>query len=218
MAAWTRTLFALTTLLLLGLLAPSRAEEARGGHDEEDEKEVELAGDPPEDEPHNEEDWEQLKKNIMDSLPDDEEEKEAEDEHEHERWHMTQGYPFIEYNGFIPDDESRTMKGESSTMNLHTAKMTLTEAKEWCAAKEECMAFNHAGHPEEGPFEMIFKDYWKLSNVESEEAEDAWTSYMKGPKVIDEEEGPNDDGENPDISSEEVMKEHGMDVDQGQEL
>lgn len=193
--------------MLLGLPVLSAAE------DEEDEEEPELAGDPSEhveEAPpeHNDDEWESLKKNIMDSLPDDEEEDEESTEAPG-RWHITGGFPFIEYNGFLAEDELRDPKN----MNLHSGKMTLEEAKEWCAAESKCVGFNHAGPAGDGPFEVFFKDYWKLSV----ETEDDWTSYQKGDPTTDEVEGEEEPSEPTSISAEDVMKEYGVEHD-GAEL
>lgn len=201
MGAWARTLLlALAAFLLLGRPVLSAAE------DEEDEEEPELAGDPSEhvEEPppeHSDEEWEAVKKNIMDSLPDDEEQEEESTETPG-RWHLTGGFPFIEYSGFLAKDELRDPK----KMDLHSGKMTLEDAKEWCAKESKCVGFHHAGPAGDGPFEFTFKDYWKLSV----ETEDEWTSYQKGDPAIGEVEGEEEPTEPIDISAEDIMKEYGV--------
>lgn len=192
-------------LLLLELPAPTWAEDAEvmSAKDAEDAPET-----------HSDEEWEQLKKNIMDSLPDDDDEHHEEDDDPDEdaRWHITGGYPFIEYDGFLDEDHSREHKNTDGVLNtnLHVGTMTLEEAKDWCAKEEACRGFNHAGEAGDGPFEFYFKDYWKL-NVDTGEA---WTAYMKGEKIVDE--ALIDESEEDDvaITSEDVLKEYGMDVDE----
>lgn len=175
-------LLALSAILLLGLLPACAAEDA------EDDAPAEMAEAEAEEEPpaHSEEEWKALQKNIMDSLPDDEEDGKGggsgdeEDEDSMKRWHVYKSFPFLEYNGFLEEEEGRNS-------NLHTATMTMDEAKEWCGESENCAGFTHTGGPTEGPIEMFFKDRWALS-VDGEEL---WTSYQKGEKmqsVIDDEE------------------------------
>lgn len=112
-------------LLLLELPALTWAEDAEvmSAKDAEDAPET-----------HSDEEWEQLKKNIMDSLPDDDDEHHEEDDDPDEdaRWHITGGYPFIEYNGFLDEDPSREHKNTDGVLNtnLHVGTMTLEEAKD----------------------------------------------------------------------------------------
>jgi len=199
-----RKFVALAAVFLLGVHV--HAEE------EDDEGAVEIAEPAAEEAPqtNTDEEWESLKKNIMDSLPDDpEEEDEDSDNHhssidfENARYHITDGFPFIEYTGFLDEDATR----DATKQNIHSATMTLTEAKEWCAAKEECKAMNHAGDAGEGPFEFFFKDYWHLS-VEHP-SEDPWTSYQKGSKISQEATPDHELEPMPEISAEDVMKEYG---------
>lgn len=110
----------------------------------------------------------------------DEWEKDAADEDDGVRWHVHDGFPFLEYNGFLEEDE-----GRDST--IHKANVTMDEAKKYCATTPECAAFSHFGAPTEGPVEMIFKDRFAISV----DTEDEWTSYQKGDKMqsyLDEEE------------------------------
>lgn len=201
MVVGMRRLAALVAVFLLGVLV--HAEE------EDDEAPVEMAEPEPDEGPqtNTDEEWESLKKNIMDSLPDDpEEDKDSEDHNidfENARYHITDGFPFIEYNGFLDEDATR----DATKQNIHSASMTLTEAKEWCAAKEECKAMNHAGDPGEGPFEFFFKDYWHLSV--DHPSDDPWTSYQKGSKVSQEAIPDHELEPMPEISAEDVMKEYG---------
>lgn len=202
MVVGMRKFAALAAVLLLGVHV--HAEE------DDDEAPVEMAEPEPEDEPEKtqtDEEWESLKKNIMDSLPDDPEE-EDEDHHsaidlENARYHITDGFPFIEYTGFLSEDPGT----DGPKKNIHSGTMTLTEAKEWCAAKEECKAMNHAGDAGEGPFEFFFKDYFHLS-VEHP-SDDPWTSYQKGSKVTQDAIPDHELEPMPEISAEDVMKEYG---------
>lgn len=193
MGAWARILALWSVFLLSRLHAQDESAVAK----EEPESD------------HTDAEWEELKKNIMDSLPDDEEEEgKEEEEHDgldedHIRWHITEGYPFIEYHGFLDNDPSK----DDASMNLHSGTMTLEEAKTWCAKSEKCVGFDHAGEPGDGPFEFRFKDHWQL-NVESE---DPWVSYQKGEKLPDEEIASL--AEPVSVSAEEVMEEYGMGED-----
>lgn len=207
MGPGARTIACLAALLLL---APERTRAS-----DTDDAPAELADDEgkPEEESdemltHTDEEWAQMKKDLLDSLPDDNEtEDEGGEPDEDARWHITGGYPFIEYEGFLQDDDKR----DASKMNLHKGNMTLTEAKLWCAEKKECVGFNHAGEPSDGPFEVFFKDYWSLSV----ETEDLWTSYEKGEQL--ENEAPpaaDDDGEHLEITAESIMEEYGVDMEE----
>jgi len=199
MGPWMRTLTAVAALLLLAS-APASAEES------EDNALVQADA--------KDDDWDGLKKEILDSMPDDPEEESDDNEpDENSAWHITGDYPFLEYNGFL--DEDLTRKGPS---NLHTGKMNLTQAKEWCAENEKCAAFNHAGEPGEGPFEFFFKEYFLLSV----ETEDPWTTYQKGDKIEREPEVPEGnetDDEDSELSSEggitaeQIMEEYGVDME-----
>jgi len=154
---------------------------------------------------HTDEEWAEMKKDLLDSLPEDAPEDDNEPD-EDARWHITGGYPFIEYEGFLQDDEKR----DQSKMNLHKGNMTLTEAKLWCAEKKECVGFNHAGDPGEGPHQVFFKDYWSLS-VETEEP---WTSYEKGEQLESEVPPVHDDDDHLGITAESIMEEYGVDMEE----
>jgi len=83
-------------------------------------------------------------------------------------------------------------------------KMTMTEAKEWCAKEAKCVGFHHKGDPGEGPFEFTFKDHWSLDV----EAEDVWTAYQKGEKIVHEELTDDELPPDPEITAEDIMKVH----------
>merc|ERR1719183_1655549 len=139
----------------------------------------------------------------MDSLSDDSyEEEEGEQLDEDAQVHIHDDFPFIEYSGHL----SRAANGEEDE-NLHSGKMTMTAAKEWCAKEPKCLGFHHAGDPGEGPFEFFFKEYWHLSV----EHEDIWTAYQKGDK-IEHEAVPEGELPSSEISAEDVMKEFGHEI------
>jgi len=214
--AWILTVFASLLLLESPLLA--RADDKSGGlvqhtrEAEEGDNETESWPDGKSDE-----EWEAMKKDILDALPEDEEDKEDDDDDEEGRegrqWHITNGFPFIEYTGYLAEDPA---KGHSNS-TLHTGTdMTMTQAKEWCAAKAECVGFYHQGEASEGPFEKVFfKDFWKLKIHDDDE--DGWTAYQKGPPISDDDvEDNHEDGaeeKTEELTAESVMKEYGMDED-----
>jgi len=115
-------------------------------------------------------------------------------------FHITGGHPFIEYNGFI----DKRLGRNSAQLDLHHGMQTLTEAKEWCAAREECVGFFHRGLADEGPFDMTFKDYWEL-NTDSYEQE-PHTAYKKEARQAQAELAS--DLEEHHVTAEQAMAEH----------
>lgn len=178
-AGWTR-LVTLVALIFLALHAPCAADDDDAPAEDAEEEPVEIADAPAdEEEPtHNEEEWKDLQKRILDSFPD---EAETDD---HEEMDMTdemkeaarrgrratnskgQSFPFLQYNGELADSDK-----------LHMAVMTVYDAKIWCVEETKCVGFSHVGDPTDEPVEMHFKDKW---NLHAGRMDETWTSYQRG--------------------------------------
>jgi len=161
MARWVR-LAALAALVLVACVA-------------EDEEE------PP---TYSEEEWKDLQANIMNSMPDEEEEETSMFGHGQETDEKLleaarrgrpavnekgEKFPFLEYSGYLEEDEGRDA-------NIHVGTMDLEAAKQWCVDHDTCVGFTHNGEPTDDVVECFFKDVWKLGVDEKE----SWTSYQKG--------------------------------------
>jgi len=133
---------------------------------------------------YSEEEWKDLQANIMNSMPDEEEEETSMFGHGQETDEKLleaarrgrpavnekgEKFPFLEYSGYLEEDEGRDA-------NIHVGTMDLEAAKQWCVDHDTCVGFTHNGEPTDDVVECFFKDVWKLGVDEKE----SWTSYQKG--------------------------------------
>jgi len=139
---------------------------------------------------YSEEEWKDLQASIKESEPDPNYEEEYSNEGERIRSpseetdeklleaarrgrpavnEKGEKFPFLEYSGYLEEDEGRDA-------NIHVGTMDLEAAKQWCVDHDTCVGFTHNGEPTDDVVECFFKDVWKLGVDEKE----SWTSYQKG--------------------------------------
>jgi len=158
MAAWAPLL----ALALVGLHVPCAAADNKG------------------EESYTEAEWKTLQENILASFPDDDEDSptKVHDEDMSNRGLPAMNaagekFPFLEYGGHLSERDA----------DIHTGKMDLEAAKQWCVDNENCVAFTHIGDPTEEVVEYAFKGKWNLQT--DDKHGETWTSYQKGQKMRD---------------------------------